>query len=176
MWSIGKVRFSMATLMIFVLTAAMASALFAEVRQHLPASLSRTVKDASWTTDIPALLILAIGLTGIALGAWKGHSAVQMMLQIGLAYLGCLFLIWLQEAGLERAFRYWFQGMFAATVVLPLLTRRYVKAEMPRGPRRDQWKKTTEAVAFTFLNLLLVGGGAIYQVGLNTLIWELLGG
>ena len=169
MKAIGRVRFSMGTIMIFVLLAATASALFAEARQH-----ARLIADPEWQVDGPSLLLLAIGLTGVALGAWKAHSASQTMLQIALACLGCLSLIWIGESGSLRAARYWFEAAFAVAVTFPLLGRRYVKAALPRGPRRNWWKKTCEAVFFSFLNLLLVTGGAVLVTVTYALAAEVL--
>src|SRR5262245_50579205 len=133
---IAKVRLSLSTLMMFVLMSAAGAALFAKIWQHSEGA------GLGWQTDVPTLFLLAIALTAVALASWKEHTAVQAMLQITLACLGCLVLIWIGEAGFGRALRYWFQGMFALTVSLPLLARRYVKSELPRGPRRDWWKKS----------------------------------
>ena len=85
------------------------------------------------------------------------------MLQVTLACFGCLTLIWIGEAKYERAIRYWCQGTFAATVTLPMLGRRFVKSGLPRGPRRDWWKKTCEAVFFSFLTMILVSVGGLLQ-------------
>jgi hypothetical protein len=161
---IGTIRFSMSTGMMLVIAAAAAFALFAKVRQHV----GPITTAPGWKTDVPSLFLLAIGLTAIALGAWKSHTAVQMMLQFTLACLGCLVLIWIGEAQFERALRYVFQGAFALTVSLPMLIRRFVKSGMPKGPRRDWWKKTCEAIFFSFLNLLLVSGGGLIQATLYT--------
>jgi len=88
------------------------------------------------------------------------------MLQVSLACFVCLTLIWIGEAQYERAIRYWCQSMFAATVTLPILARRFVKSGLPRGPRRDWWKKTCEAVFFAFLTMLLVTAGGVFQATL----------
>ena len=85
------------------------------------------------------------------------------MLQVTLACVGCLSLIWIGEAKYDRAIRYWCQGAFAATVTFPLLARRFVKSAMPRGPRRDWWKKTCEAAFFSFLTMMLVTAGGLIQ-------------
>jgi hypothetical protein len=116
-----------------------------------------------WKVDIPTLFLLAIGLTALALSSWKEHTAVQTMLQMTLTCVGCLVLIWIGEAHYERAIRYWFQGTFAATVSLPLLARRIVKSQLPRGPRRDWWKRTCEAIFFSFLSMMLVTAGGLFQ-------------
>jgi hypothetical protein len=158
-----KIRFTMGVLMMFVLMAAAAMALFVKIHQHadpLP---------MGWKVDVPSLFLLAIGLTALALGSWKEHSAVQIMLQVTLACVGCLTLIWIAEAQYERAIRYWCQGMFAATVTIPMLARRFVKTGMARGPRRDWWKKTCEAVFFSFLTMMLVTAGGLVQAGVYAL-------
>ncbi len=153
-----RIRFSLATTMMFVLTAAAASALYVKVLQRTTILVGST-----WKLDAPTLFLLAIILTAIALAPWKAHSAVQTMLQVTLACLGCLTLIWIGEAHYERAIRYWFQASFAVMVTLPLFARRLVKSTMPRGPRRAWWKKTCEAVFFSFLNIMLVTAGAVFQ-------------
>ena len=161
---IRRIRFSMGTIMMFVLMAAAVMALFVKIRQHTDAVLP-----AGWKIDVPSLFLLAIGLTAVALGSWKEHSAVQTMLQVTLACVGCLTLIWIGEAQYERAIRYWCQGMFAATVTIPMLARRFVKTGMARGPRRDWWKKTCEAVSFSFLTMLLVTAGGLLQAAVYAL-------
>ena len=100
---------------------------------------------------------------------------MQIMLQVTLACVGCLTLIWIGEAQYERAIRYWCQGMFAATVTIPMLARRFVKSGLPRGPRRDWWKKTCEAVFFSFLTMLLVTAGGLFQVAVYALAVEFPG-
>jgi hypothetical protein len=156
---IRKIRFSMGTIMMFVLMAGAAMALFVKIWQHTDAALP-----PGWKTDVPSLFLLAIALTALALGSWKEHTAAQIMLQVTLACAGCLSLIWISEAQYERAIRYWCQGLFAATVTLPLLARRFVKTGMPRGPRRDWWKKTCESVFFSFLTMMLVTVGGLFQL------------
>ncbi len=162
-----KIRFSMGTIMMFVLMAAAAMALFVKIygySDQLP---------MGWKVDVPSLFLLAIGLTSLALGSWKEHSAVQVMLQVALACVGCLTLIGIGEAKYERAIRYWCQGMFAATITIPMLARRLVKTAMPRGPRREWWKKTCEAVSFSFLTMMLVTVGGLVQAGVYTLATNL---
>jgi hypothetical protein len=157
---IRKIRFSMGTIMMFVLMAAAAMALFVKIQRLTDG----TPIPPGWNLDIPSLFLLAIVLTAVALGSWKEHSAVQTMLQVTLACVGCLSLIWIGEAQYDRAIRYWCQGTFAATVTLPMLARRFVKSGLPRGPRRDWWKKTCEAIFFSFLTMMLVTVGGLLQV------------
>jgi hypothetical protein len=160
---IRLLRFSMGTVMMFVLMAAV-MALFVKIRQHTDGVLP-----VGWKLDVPSLFLLAIGLTAVALGSWKEHSAVQIMLQVTFACIGCLTLIWIGEAQYERAIRYWCQGMFAATVTIPMMARRFIKTGMPRGPRRDWWKKTCEAAFFSFLTMLLVTAGGLLQAAVYAL-------
>src|SRR5262249_15175165 len=155
----GRPRFTLAATMMFVLTAAAASALHVKIMQHMG-----NIGAPGWGFDVPTLTLLAIFLTAIALAALKKHSPVQAMLQATLTCLGCLTWIWISEAHYGRALRYWFQAAFGLTVTVPLIARAMVKSRLPRGPRRDWWKKTCEAIIFSFLNLLLVSAGAVIQV------------
>ena len=157
MWLLGKFRFSLASTMMLVATAGAASALFAKVYRLIP-----PVGQPYLKIDVPVLFILSIFLTAVALGALKSHSAVQTMLQVALACLGYLSLIALSEWGQPRPLLYWFQAGFGILVTAPMLARRLVKTEMERGPRRTWWKKTFEAVVFSFLTMLLVLAGALF--------------
>jgi hypothetical protein len=165
--SIRRFQIPMRTLMMIVLTAAVGCALFVKVFQH-----TSGITSAGWGIDVPSLLLLGIVLTAAALGSWKEHSSFQVMLQIAIACLGYLILIQIGEAQFQRAIRYWFQTSFALTVCLPLLARRYVKSRLPRGPRRVWWKKTCEAVFFSFLNLVLISAGGLFQGGIWLLMTE----
>ena len=166
---IRKIRFSMGTIMMFVLMAAAAMALFVKIQRLTRATLVGSPIPPGWNLDVPSLFLLAIALTAVALGSWKEHSAVQTMLQVTMACVGCLSLIWIGEAQYDRAIRYWCQGTFAATVTLPMLARRFVKSSLPRGPRRDWWKKTCEAIFFSFLTMMLVTAGGLLQVAVYML-------
>ena len=59
---------------------------------------------------------------------------------------------------------YWYQASFAVLVVVPLIARRIVKRRLDKGPRRTLWMKRCEAVAFAFLNMVLVLIGAGVQL------------
>src|ERR1700735_900641 len=99
-----KMRFSLATVMMLVVVAAAVSALFAKVYRYAPADTKPYLK-----IDAPVLFTLSIVLTAVALGALKSHTAFQTMLQITLACVGFLSLIWMVEQGWERPLLYWFQ-------------------------------------------------------------------
>ncbi len=128
----------------------------------------------TWKVDSPTLVVLAIVLTAVALGAYKAHSAAQVLLQVTLGCLGYLSLLWLFESESYRILTYWFQTTFAVTVAGPMLARRFVKSSMPRGPRRDWWKKTLEAVVFSFFNVLLIALGAFIQWIAFMVSWQSL--
>jgi hypothetical protein len=159
-----RFRFSMATIMMFVVMSAAAMALFTKI-QHLA---DDAFVPTGWKLDAPTLFLLAIFLTSVALGSWKEHTAVQIMIQVTLACVSCLTLIWIGEAKYERGLRYWCQATFAASVTLPMLARRFVKSGMARGPKREWWKKTCEAVFFSFLTMLLVSAGGLLQFAVYT--------
>ena len=159
-----KIRFNLATGMMFVVSAAVASALFAKLYQFNP-GVATYLK-----IDGPALFVISIALTAIGLGALKNHSAVQTMLQIAVACLGFLILIELGEMHLKRPLLYWFQGCFGLYVTVPLVVRNIAKRELPRGPRRTLWKNYCETIFFAFLTMMLVLFGAflqwaVYQLG-----------
>jgi len=153
-----KFRFSMSLVMMMVVTAAASSALFAKIREHVPASNQPYLR-----IDAPVLFIASIALTAVALGALKSHTAGQMMLQITVACLSDLSLISLAESGRERPLLYWFQISFGVLVTVPLVARRIVKTEMERGPRRTWWKNTFESIFFAFLTMMLVLLGILLQ-------------
>jgi hypothetical protein len=169
MLRLAKLRFSLRGIMMLVVTAAVASALFVKVWRY-----SSAIPTPGWKTDVPSLFLLAIFLTAVTLAAWKGHTAVQMMLQMSLACAGCLLLIWIVEAKYERAVRYWVQATFCSTVTIPLLVRQLVKSRMQAGPRREWWKKTCEAICFSFLNILLVTAGGLLESAVYLLGTEVL--
>jgi hypothetical protein len=81
---LSRIRFSLATIMMFALAAAAASALYAKALER-----TELVGAPDWKFDVPTLFLLGIVLTALALGFWKSHTAVQIMLQVTLACLGC---------------------------------------------------------------------------------------
>ena len=155
-----RFRISLATVMIVVITAAAASALFASLVRHLPTGpMSTAIR-----YDVAILFVLGIILTGMAIAARKAHSPHLAMLQITVACLGYLGLLSLAEISLSRPLFYWYQASFAALVVVPLIARRIVKRQIEKGPRRTLWMKRCEALAFAFLNMVLVLTGVGVQL------------
>lgn len=151
---IGKFRFSIGALMMFVLMVAAGAALFVKILEK---------DDPNAPPVYPIEALVAIVLPTIALGAWRNHTATQIMLQATLVCLVCLSAYWSIATNHERAVSCWYQSMFALTITLPMLVRRHVKATWPRGPRRESWKKTCEAVLFSFLTFLIMTIGNFFQ-------------
>jgi hypothetical protein len=155
----------MAAIMMLVVTAASAAALFAQVHK-----IVNPRRGNDWLIDAPAVLLIAIGLTAVAIATVRKHTSVQMMIQMTITCLMLLVLFHLLELQSakanwpERAVRYWFQACFALTVVLPLLAKRLVASEMEPGPRRDWWQFTFESVLASFANLILVLIGVLIQL------------
>lgn len=154
-----RLRISIATVMMLVVTAAAASGLAARLL-GIEAVGELAQAAGAVPGDALAVLILAIALTALALAARKRHTANQAMLQATLSCLGFLFVFSLAEIPSKRLQLYWLQALFAALVVAPLLARRAARARLDRGPRRAWWMGTFEAIAFAYLNMFLVSVGA----------------
>lgn len=165
-----RFRFSMAAIMMLVVTSASAFALFMKVRAMLDTARANPRSNSSWPVDSPAILLIGIELTAIAIAAVRKHTAIQMMIQATLACLMLLVLMYQlgHPSGIgnfvERTSRYWFQSCFALTVVLPLLAGRLLSAEMEPGPRLMWWRGTMESVLASFANLMLVGVGVLVEM------------
>ena len=164
--TLTRPRLTMATVMVLVITAGSASALFARLAHHLPP----IPPSSSMRYEIAGLFVAAIGLTGVAIAARKRHSPYLAMLQITVACLAYLILISVAEISRLRPVLYWYQIAFAVLVVIPLVVRRIIKLRMEKSPRRAQWMKTCESLAFAFLNMILV----LIGVGAQTLIFALV--
>ena len=165
-----RLRISLATLMIIVITAAAASALFSRLVRHMPAGSA----PASIRYDVATLVVMAVVLTGMAIAARKGHSPRLAMFQITVACLGYLGLLSLAEISTGRPIFYWYQATFAALVVVPLIARRLVKRRIEKGPRRTLWMKRCESVAFAFLNMVLVLIGVGVQLIIVVVVTNVL--
>lgn len=155
--TLPRFRISIATGMMLVVTTASASALAARVLRLLTDVTTNPFEFGFY--DLCAVLILGIVLTAVALAARKGHSPNQTMLQITVTCLSFLYAITMFELSSQRIKIYWLQALFGVLVALPLVARRLIKRRLDRGPRRSWWMKTCEAVAFAYLNMLLVLAG-----------------
>jgi hypothetical protein len=138
-----RFRFSIGTMMLFVLTAASASAMAARLHHLLQG-------DERWAIDVPALGTLAISLTAVAIVSVRRGTLHQGMLQVALCCALVLATVGLIEADWTRALPYWFQTCFALIVALPLALRR---TERPWS----LWASEVLLGAFANLMLVLVG-------------------
>lgn len=145
-----RLRISMASIMVLVVAAATASALFAKIAQLVSDG------SAELKYDVPAIVVLGIALTAIALGTLRDHSGVQVMIQATVACLGFLSLIWIIEGGFYRVATYWFQALFASLVVFPLLARRFTRAGSEREDEGGRPRRMIEVLPLAFGNMILV--------------------
>ena len=145
----------MATAMMAVVTAAWPSPSSRRSAEHIPTTPEPL---RSLQVDAPAIFVVAsIALTALALGALKGAFGRPDHAPDDPGLPGSTFSLLTAgraSASQERPLLYWFQAAFAILVTsCPWWPGRIVKNEMERGPRRTWWKKTTEAVVFSFLTV-----------------------
>jgi hypothetical protein len=152
-----RFRISMASIMMLVVAAAAASALFTKIVGTISGEFGE------WKYDVPAVIIIAVALTAIALGAFRNHSGIQMMIQATGAYLGFLSMIWIIEQEHYRIAIYWFQILFAGLVVFPFLARRFARARSGVEDDPGWLARATEALPLAFGNMILVLAGAWFQ-------------
>jgi hypothetical protein len=135
-----RFRFRLGTMLVLVGASAPAIALYAII----PESLSDP------NDDSPALTLLAIVLTGIAVGAWRRATPSLVIAQIGLT---CAAILALLEAE-GRVANYWLALVVAVTIVLPLLARSQPHATQESGPG-SRWVAWTAAMLLNVaLNLI----------------------
>lgn len=151
-----RFRISMASIMVLVVAAAAASALFAKI--------VKIISDAfgEYKYDAGAVVIIAIALTAIALGTLRNHSGVQMMIQAAGTYLGFLSLLWIIDGEHMRAVFYWFQASFAGMIVFPLLARRFAGVEPEAGAEPGWLGRVLETLPLIFCNIVLVTIGQFF--------------
>ena len=90
---VRMIRFSMGTIMMFVVMVAAGMALFVKIQKLTDSVTAPAALPPGWNFDVPSLFLLAIALTAVSLGSWKEHTAVQIMLQVTLACFSCLTLV-----------------------------------------------------------------------------------
>lgn len=162
--STRRLRFTMRTLMIFVLTAAVASAMFGELARllkGLPMNLA---------IDVPSIVLTAIALNAVALGCLLRLSVDQVLVQITVCCLLVLAGAWLWEWKLDRGLRYWLQASFAAVVVLPLLIKAAAMSEDDPSTRSRRVVAGVEVLLLAYANYVAILVVAMFQ----TLILVLL--
>lgn len=153
-----RVRLTMGTMMIGVLTAAVASALFAELRQ-----LIKTPQSLALQVDVPTIVLLGISLNAVALGCWRKLTVEQVLAQIAI----CCFLIlvgaWIWDAKLTRVLRYWLQLSFGVAFVLPLLVQTVVGGDARNSPRNPWLISSLNNVMLAYVNFVVVLLVAVFQ-------------
>lgn len=125
-----RFRVSMRTLMIFVLAAAVASALFIELARPFKAKSLTT-----WAIDVPTIVLLGIALNAVALGCWLRISPDRVLVQFTLCCLLVLGGVWLWQSKFDRGLLYWLQISFAVVVVVPLAGRAMLTRDEIRQAR-----------------------------------------
>jgi hypothetical protein len=171
----GRFRFSMAAIMMLVVTAAAGSALFVRLKRF-SANISTSRPDI-FEGDAPLVMILALSFTAIALGTIRRHSAIQIMLQMTLSFLMPLVRLQLNTAGdagqvwAEHAAVLWFQTCFFLTVVLPLIGIRSLTGREMDPAQRNRWQRTFEAILASFLTVCFVCVGMILQLFIYEMIF-----
>jgi hypothetical protein len=124
-----RFRLRLGTLLALVLAAAPVLAVYARVTE-----LNNEPDEAN-------VVLLAIVLPGIAVGAWRRASPAQVIAQIGLTLAAFLALL---EVSDGRLVNYWLALVVAVTIVLPLLVRGQAGAThgSHRGSPRIAWAGT----------------------------------
>jgi hypothetical protein len=119
-------RLRLGTMLLLVMAAAPALAIYAKLSED------------NLGPDEPTVMLLAIVLTGIAVGAWRRASPGQVIAQIGLT---CAALLSLMQYSDTRLANYWLALVFAVAIVLPLLARAPARAahDSPPGSRPRAW-------------------------------------
>jgi hypothetical protein len=124
-----RFRLRLGTQLLLVAALAAALAMYGKLIEHLG-------------PDESTVLLLAVVLTGIAVGAWRRASPGQVIAQIGLTCAALLVLIELSSTSLEK---YWLILIVAVTIVLPLVARNQAAATQGSRPRR-RWVASAGAV------------------------------
>ncbi|SIO25828.1 hypothetical protein SAMN05444166_3292 [Singulisphaera sp. GP187] len=155
----GRFRLTMRTMMIAVLTAAMASALFSELWRLLKASSTSNVH-----VDVPTIVILGICLNAVAIGCWGRLTLEQTFIQIAICCLMVLTAAWIWESKLTRLMRYWLQLSFAVGVVLPLFVRTIIVDKKKPTPRTRRIASNINNIIFAYINFIIVLIVAVFQL------------
>lgn len=127
--SMSRWRVSLATLMLMVLTAALGVATFVKVRlQFDPVSTE--------ATDLPAVFVIAVALTGLAIGGARRYTTDQTLIHISTAYAVVTSGILFAEMS-DRLALYWLEIVVAATIAVPFT----VQALLLGARRRERCEK-----------------------------------
>ncbi len=144
-------RFSLALMMLLVVTAASAAALGARIDRIWQGT-------TGWFRgELVGLLILAISANGVVLARWSRHGMVQALSQINVACLTLLAMIAANEWGDGFLVFRWLPVLLMLALVAPLGAIQLIQDQHLRSPRAVWWSKTAEVMACAAINLLAVG-------------------
>ena len=152
------VRFTLVHTLAFVLAAAMASALWVEFYR-----INGGPSSDAQAFDFATLVVLALTLTGVAVGCCRGSTVLQILLQIT-ASCGIVLVMFVAIEHNLRIARYWAQIIFGLTVTLPVVALRTSERLRWPGWIRGSFRSTVHVALCSFINLSLVLVGAIVQV------------
>ena len=157
-----RVRISIATTMLIVLTASLAAATFTKTRMLF----DRTSTDA---IDYPAVFVLAITLTGIAIGGVRRYGLNQTLLHISTAFAIVSTAILFAEIHARLAL-YWLEFIVAFTVAVPFAVQALLLRSRPQSCEKRRIKRWTELVILAHLNVALAIAGTTASVQLAYMI------
>jgi hypothetical protein len=157
-----RFRFTMRSLMLFVLASAVASALFSAVRGVIPGTTN------TFRVDVPAIVLSAIVLNAAALGFWLRLSLNRVLVQVTVCCLLVLGGVWLWEWKFARGLLYWLQASFAVGVVAPLAIRAYLVGDEATAERNRRVVLGVNDLLLAYANFVMILILAIFQ-GILTL-------
>ncbi len=153
-----RFRFSLGSLMVFILTAAAASALYAKIIELL----NGTANPIS-AYDVANVVLIALLLSSTIVVCIRRETVNQGMFQVTLSCVVILATLALIEENLVRLLLYWAQLCFAVLLVLPLVLRRLALDGEETESRRAWLVWVAEVLLGSFANIILVLLGILIQ-------------
>lgn len=157
----GPARFSIASLMLLVLTSGAAAALYFKL-------LKLFENSGSYAIDGPVLMLLCIGLNAIALATSRRHNAYQLLTQITIACALLLSDIHLLEWK-TRIVHYAIPINLFALLAAPIVLRTLGRTKRKSTPARRFAKSLYRTYALAVFNLLIL----VVEFGFNTIIYSI---
>ncbi len=154
----ARLRLSIATTMLIVLTASLAVATFTKTRMLLDRTSTNAI-------DHPAVFVLAIFLTGLAIGGIRRYGANQTLLHISTAFAIVTTAILFAEIH-ERLALYWLEFIVAATVAVPFAVQGVLLRRRRQACEKRGIKRWVELVVLGHLTVILAFAGTLASVQL----------
>lgn len=154
-------RFSIASLMLLVLTCGAAAALYFKL-------LKLFENAGTYAIDGPVLCVLCIGLNALALAISRRHNAYQFLTQITIACALLLTDIHLFEWKM-RIVHYAIPINLIALLAAPIVLRRLGRTKRRSTPMRRFAKSMYRSYALAVFNLLIL----VVEFGFNTMIYSI---